>query len=1101
MSNLSDKLANLSPEMRKLLAAQLRGDATEVPPVAAAPPGQLRWSAQQEQMLFLEQTGGDPSEHNLMYRFTLHGRVDDDRLVTALRETVRRQSALSAPTGWNETDTRTDLPVRVVAATDSTPDDVLGELLRAEAADPLSLENRVLARATLVHFSQDEHLLLWTVHQAAWDTPSVAIFMRETEAAYEAATGVAGVVEDLKLTYSDFSHWQYEMLSRRGDDLRQWWSATDYRGVSLPLDHPRRDNDGRLRNVTPVQMSADVASSGVTSALAEIGRAVGAELPTVVFGLLTLLVSRWNYQDEVTMGWTGDTRPKEQFDDVIGSFSNVLPVTVGIDPAADLPTLLSTVSTGISQAVEHGDLPLAQIASAMNPGEPGRNTVINLKYGFENSEAAVPSIDLGGCRMALAEAYPGAMDVDVSFVVREREGGLELTTSYRDDLFDRASLENFVESLGELLRSATQDDGTPLGRLGIVTDRQRAALADLGNGGISTPAACDTVLEAVYKHAASRPDSEAVHYDGRSHTYAEILTDARAIADALGAHGVGPGARVLLLSRQSPVAVSTVLATSMLGAAYVPLDVEAPAARLSSIVGSTGAAALVIGADAHREQARELVGDTIPIIDPQAEQAEQAEIGVIDPRAEIRAPRAGMASATQTLPTPDDTAYVIFTSGSTGAPKGVVVSQRSLLHFCNEFVAAFAMQSDDRVLAFARPSFDVSVLEVLATLYAGGTICIAAVEQRRDPQLLADFMRHERVSVAELPPALMPRLEGDYPDLRIVSVGGEAFPGSLVEEWARDGQEFWNGYGPTETTVGVTLMRCEGQWLTSPPIGRPLPGLRAYVLDAHGQLLPPTAIGELCIAGPSLADGYLGEPELTARSFCFVPDIDERIYKTGDLVRWRPDRNLDFYGRNDRQVQVNGFRVELSEIEQILGTIDGIDQVRVEFLDHHALGQCLIAFIVPVAEEAVPDATALRQDAVKRLPDYAVPRRFVPLPAVPLTPNGKVDRSALEEVLASQDADVVGAAEPVLSSTERRLAEKLIGPALGIRTPDPDARFFELGGNSLQVTQIVGGILEEFGVRLPLVDFFKNSSIRALAVQVDRAADSTIASPDVDSSS
>ncbi|MET8661464.1 non-ribosomal peptide synthetase [Streptomyces griseus] len=1075
MSHLSDKLADLSPEAQKLLAARLRADATEAPPVTTASPGQLRWSAQQEEMWFREQTGGDPSAHNVTYRFALHGRLDDDRLVAALRATVRRQSALSAPPGRKESVRDAGLEVRVVGATGPTPgrmDGVLSELLRTQAAHPLTLEHRVLARATLVHGSADEHLLVWTVHRAAWDRLSVPVFMREVEAAYKSA----GAESELELAYSDFSHWQYEMLSRRGDELGQWWSANPCHGVSLPLDRPRRDSEDRLRGAPPARLSTAVAESDVTSALAKLGRAADTDVASVVFGLLTLLVSRWNQQDEVTLGWTQDSRPDERFQEVIGPFSNVLPVSVGVDPTMTVRALLSAVHTRVSAAVEHGDLPFAQIAGAMNLRGTGRNPAIKLRYAFEDSETAVPDIDLEGCRMALEEVLPGAIDADVSFSVRERrglDGGLELTASYRDDLFERESLENFCESFRELLRSAARDDGTPVGRLRIVTDRQKTALTHLAEGGNPTAAAGETILEAIYKHAANRPGSEAVRYAGRRHTYEEILTGAHAITDALVAHGAGPGARVLLLSSQSPVAVSAVLATHMLGAAYVPLDIEAPVARLSSIVESTGAAALLVGTDASHEQARELVGDSVP---------------VIDARAAMHARRAGAAWDPQLLPTPDGTAYVIFTSGSTGAPKGVVVSQRSALHFCHEFDTAFRTGPDDRVLAFARPSFDVSVFEVLATLYAGATICVATVEERRDPELLGDLIRHEKVSVAELPPALMPRLEGDFPDLRIVSVGGEAFPGSLVEQWTRNGREFWNGYGPTETAVGVTLMRCEGQWSTSPPIGRPIPGLRAYVLDPHDQPLPPAAIGELCIAGPSLADGYLGNPTLTARSFRTVPAVGERIYKTGDLVRWRPDRNLDFYGRNDRQVQVNGFRVELSEIEQILSAGEEIEQAQVEFLDHPALGQCLIAFIVPAAERTPPDTTVLRDEASNRLPEYAVPRRFITVPEVPLTPNGKVDRTALADIVATQDAGSPSESEYVLSATERRLAEGLIGPVLGLRNPDPDAGFFELGGNSLQAAQIVGGIREKYGVRLPIGAFFQNPTIRSLAEKVHRAA-------------
>ncbi|EWC64467.1 Non-ribosomal peptide synthetase [Actinokineospora spheciospongiae] len=763
------------------------------------------------------------------------------------------------------------------------------------------------------------------------------------------------------------------------------------------------------------------------TALTDLAGAVGVDLPTAVFGLLILLVARWDRLDEVTIAWGGA-------------------VTTAVDLDLDLSAFLTAVGTSASAVGERG-VPDHRPAVA---------------YTFDDVRSLMRDAVLDGCQVSLEEVVPGALDVDVAFAIRQCGSGLELLAHHRGD---RVGVESFVESFGHLVRVACRGGRTPVGQLGIVSDRQAAVLRRIADGGPPTTGSAATVLDAVRRHAAEQPDCVAVRHDGRAHTYRDVLAVAEAIAADLAALGVGPGSRTLLLSSQGPEAISAVLATAAVGAAYVPLDVEAPVERLAAITAGAGASVLIVGAGAHH--AHDLADGSIPVLD----------IGAGRPRGSAARPTARSAN-------PDDPAYVIFTSGSTGTPKGVVVGQRALAHFAHEIVAAYKMAPGDRVLAFARPSFDVSVFEVLATLYAGATVCVATVEQRRDPMLLRDFMRGERVTVAELPPALMPQLRGDYPDLRLVSVGGEAFPGSLVEEWARDGREFWNGYGPTETTVAVTLMRCDGRWSTPPPIGRPLPGLRTHVLDDRGQLQPPMALGELCVAGPSLADGYLDRPD---SGFCFVDAVGERVYRTGDLARWRPDGNLQFHGRNDRQVQINGFRVEPSDVEQGLGGAEGVAAVRVELFDHPSIGRVLTAFVVPVPGRTAPTTAALRRHARTRLPEYAVPRRFVALPEIPLTAHGKVDRHALERLLVEHDRPDASHIRHDLSPTEHLLAVELVGPVLGTPAPDPEAGFFELGGNSLQATQVLGGIREVFGVRLSVTDFFQNPTIRSLAVRIDHA--------------
>ncbi|MBZ9644583.1 AMP-binding protein [Streptomyces sp. PSKA30] len=327
------------------------------------------------------------------------------------------------------------------------------------------------------------------------------------------------------------------------------------------------------------------------------------------------------------------------------------------------------------------------------------------------------------------------------------------------------------------------------------------------------------------------------------------------------------------------------------------------------------------------------------------------------------------------------------------------MSHAALDHFCCEINSAYALTPDDRVLAFARPVFDVSVFEVFATLAAGALVVVPDAETRMDPMLLTDFIRGEEMTVAELPPALLPLLDpAELPSLRLVSVGGEAVPGAIVGDWATRQRELWNGYGPTETTVAITLQRLSGEWNAPPPIGRPIPGCTAYVVDDRLSLVPRGAIGELCFSGPTLATGYLNDPVRTKESFVELPQVPGvRVYRTGDLVRWRGGGALDYLGRLDRQVKVNGFRVELAEVEAALVSAGGVHQAVVEMVDAPGGGRALSALVVGgTAHDHVAVLAAVREI----LPPYAVPGRLVAVDAFPLTPNGKIDRAAVTRLLA-----------------------------------------------------------------------------------------------------
>ncbi|WP_155256578.1 amino acid adenylation domain-containing protein [Salinispora pacifica] len=623
-----------------------------------------------------------------------------------------------------------------------------------------------------------------------------------------------------------------------------------------------------------------------------------------------------------------------------------------------------------AQAVQRLTEYLAERWSRNMPAEPGATVGRFLVDGTRGVTAARSAADPGS---------PGALSMALDAAPDATGGAVTLTASWDEDTLGQQTAAAFLDALRTLVAGWLAGPETELADLPLLSHAALDGLLTLGGGGTPSEVRYRTALEAIVDWAERRPLAPAVRYARRTLSYRDLIRQAATTAAELRSAGVCQGDRVLLHGAQSDLTVAGMLACHLIGASYVPVDVESPVARMKQIATSTGATAC-LWADEAGEEVPE--SDFLPV-----------EMPV------VRTPRDLAAQpVTLCLPEPSAAAYVLSSSGSTGVPKGIEVSQGSLGHFCREINAAYGITPEDRVLAFARPVFDVSVFEVFATLAAGAQVVIPDPDTRMDPILLTGFLHTEGVTVAELPPALLPLLDpADLPYLRLVSVGGEAVPGALVADWACSEREMWNGYGPTETTVAVTLQRLTGEWTASPPIGRPIPGCTAFVVDEALMLRPRGAVGELCIAGPSLAVGYLNDPVRTAAAFVELPQVPgTRVYRTGDLVRWRGDGALEYLGRIDRQVKVNGFRVELSEVEGVLASVGAVRQAAVEMVDAVGGGRALGALVV---SNDVLDHGAVLEEVRKVLPPYAVPTHLVSADVLPLTPNGKVDRAAVRLLL------------------------------------------------------------------------------------------------------
>lgn len=589
-----------------------------------------------------------------------------------------------------------------------------------------------------------------------------------------------------------------------------------------------------------------------------------------------------------------------------------------------------------------------------------------------------------------------------------------------------------------------------------------------GRGAVAPTPRC-TLPDFVAVAVRRQPAALAVVDATESLTYAELSTAAARLAGRLSRVGAGPGSTVGVCVGRSAQMVAVLLGVLETGAAYLPLDPGLPTERTRSLLSNASPIACVVD------------DSTTALVPDGPWQLLHAARGDAEPAGALPGAMA------PSRPSSADLAYVLFTSGSTGRPKGVCVEHRSVVDFVVHHTVAYAIGPDCRMLALASLGFDVSVAEIFPALSAGATLVVGGDEERQSPDRLAELLRRERVTHAELPPGLLALLDpADLPDLRLVSVGGESPSARQVARWAAAGIRVINAYGPTEATVTATLMECTAEERATVPIGRPMPNTRVYLVDELGRLVPPGCPGEIWIAGPGVARGYLGAPELTAERFGddpFSPTAGERVYRSGDLAAWNPDGTLEFLGRVDAQLNLHGFRIEPGEVEARLRAHPDVADAAVTVRDDGSGGQ-LVAYVSPERAGAGGDVDRrqLGRWCATALPAFMVPAAFVPLAALPLTLTGKVDRAAL----AALPASVVADAEPrpvvpPRTDRERTILEvwrKLMPDAMPFGVEDD---FFDLGGHSLLAMRLLSRLRRDFAVALTPADLAGATTVAALA--------------------
>ncbi|UCA51878.1 amino acid adenylation domain-containing protein [Streptomyces sp. WA6-1-16] len=950
----------------------------------------LALSYNQEQQWFLHRWEPSRSEYNATVPVRLRGPLDVTALTRALRTIVGRHEILRTCYGEEDgTPYQIVNPsggpdLRVVDATGRDEESVT-ELVAGLGNEPFDLDRGPVVRATLVRTAPEDHVLVLVVHHIAFDGASLTILVEELVACYAAAAaGTAPVLREVPVQYGDFAAWQRGAPAEKlmADQLGYWRGRLAGASVPVfPADRPRPARPSGAGAAHSLFLPARLADD-----LAVLAKDHRVSPLSVYLAGFNALLAAYTGQDDLCVGSVFSGRTRRETDRLIGYFANTLVLRTS---AAGNPTfgeLLRRTHETVLGAHLNQDVPFHRLVKELGiTRRPGRNPLFDVCFTMHH--AIAESVRVGDIEVGAFSLPRRTSQFDLTVEITEVIGeGVCLWAEYSTDLFDAERIERLCD---DYLRVLTAMAASPQSRIGA--GREPRLLHEL--------------FEA---RAAEQPDAPALRTPDRTVTYAELDAAANALAAALREHGTGPDLPVAVLLDPGAELTTAALAIMKSGSAYLPLDPLHPRERWADVLRQTGCRVVVAPA----ARAREL----------------PASVTVIEPD------RRDAAGGALPCPArPGNLAYVIFTSGSTGQPKGVLIEHAAAVNFVRGTPGRLAPDPRDRVVQFTSPAFDVSVYEMFVTLAGGGCLVSAPRSVLLDPRALAALMRRERVSVFLSTPATLSLLDGyDLPDLRKLSIGGEAPSRDLVRRWRADGRVIQNGYGPAETTVEASCgILDDRDWDELPSIGSERAGYRIHILDEHGVPVPDGTAGELHITGAGLARGYLGRPGLTAERF--LPDPfgppGTRMYRTGDLARRRGER-LQILGRTDRQVKIRGHRVEPGEIEAVLADHPDIAQVTVEVTDRGNGDKDLVAHVVPAAGEA-PTVAAVRSFLRDKLPPVMIPSRVVAVPAMPVTVGGKVDRArltagparTLAEVFERQAARTPRAPAVTDGSGERTFAE------------------------------------------------------------------------------
>jgi amino acid adenylation domain-containing protein len=1038
----------------------------------------------QQRLWFLDQYEPNRSVYNIPSALRLKGSLDVAALERSLNEIVRRHESLR--TTFTTADGE---PVQVIAPSLNLTLSVvdLRETAESEREGKVNEQARwffdlsrgPLFRASLICLREDDHILILTMHHIVSDGWSMGVLYRELSVLYAAfSQGKPSPLVDLPIQYADFAVWQRDWL--QGEVLERqlsYWKK-QLKGIpavlNLPTDHPRPAVQSYRGARQFVELSKEL-----TEGLKALSRKEGVTLFMTLLAAFQTLLYRYTGQEDIVVGSPIANRNRFEIERLIGCFVNTLVLRTTFRGGPTFRELLNRVKETALQAYAHQDLPFEKLTEELQPARSlSHSPLFQVMFVFQNARNTALTIDgLEVCPMRIGVE---TAKFDLILTIHESLDGLTGSLQYNTDLLDDSTITRMIGHWQKLLEGVITDPDQSIVYLPILTEAEKRRLVIEWND-TRTDYPKDKCIHQLFEEQVEKsPDAIAVTFEDQQLTYRELNIRANQLAHYLKKQRVGPDVLVAVCIERSVEMIIGLLGILKAGGAYVPLDPNHPKDRLAFLLEDSGASIILTELKFverfRREQARLVCLD--------------------DERENIRREQVVNLSASVTA---GNLAYVLYTSGTTGVPKGTMIEHGSVVNYLSWFDQA-EMANRQQVFPFiTNLMFDACLKQLFGPFLRAASIRILSDETISQPSLLLDALAtcSGLNCVPTLWNALLdtsnwkdsPSIDG----LSVLLLGGEALNGSLIDRTssALPDIKIWNLYGPTETTANAIV----GKVTPGQPIilGRPIANTQIYLLDSELQPVPVGVAGEICIGGAGLARGYLNRPELTAEKFIPNPFSDERgvrLYKTGDLARYRPDGNIEFLGRIDHQVKIRGFRIEVEEIEAVLGAHPSVRETIVVALEDSSgdastlqrTDKRLVAYVVP-DKEPTCTISELREFLKQKLPQYMIPSAFVFLDALPQTPNGKVDRKALpavDQIRVNLDQRF----SPPRTPVEEVLAA-IWATLLGHDRIDVFDNFFDLGGHSLLATQLISRLRHALRVELPLRALFERPTVAGLAERIE----------------
>ncbi|AUX29428.1 MULTISPECIES: non-ribosomal peptide synthetase/type I polyketide synthase [Sorangium] len=1056
-------------------AAQRRGVPAPPPIERAGREGELPLSFAQQRLWFLDQLEPNSPLYNLPAAVRLTGWLDVAVLERSLCEIVRRHEVLrtrfSSASGKArqviESEVGFALPVIDLGALPTSAQDAeIRRRAQDEAAHPFSLGEVPLFRAALLRISDTAHVLLWTMHHILCDGWSMGVFVRELSTLYSAfSAGRPSPLPELPIQVADHALWQRRWLS--GEVLEAqlaYWTRQLGRALpvlELPTDRPRPAVQSHRGASLPVELPSELCA-----ALRDLSRRQGVTLFMTLLATFEVLLSRYAGQDDIVVGTPVAGRTQGETEGLIGLFANTLVLRSDLSGEPTFIELLRRVREVTLDAYAHQAVPFEKLVEELAPvRDLSRSPLFQVMFAFENTPP--PAASLGDVSLTPLWVESATAKFDLTLSLQESEGVIRGELEYATDLFDAATAARMARHFQTLLEGISLSPERSISDLPLITAAERHQLVSEWNDTrVSYPE--DTCIHELFEaRAEERPDAAAVVSGQRALSYRELNQRANRLAHHLRSLGVGAEVRVGICVERSLEMVIGLLGILKAGGAYVPLDPAYPQERLAFMLEDSGATVLITDERLHGA----LPAPSCSRVLLEAAQAQGGRESAENPRCHVA---------------PSDLAYVIYTSGSTGRPKGVAIEHRSAVAFLHWVQQVFSPDELAGVLASTSLCFDLSIFEVFGALSAGGTVIVA-----RDAMELPSLPGRDAVTLINTVPSAMAellRMGALPPSARTVNLAGETLDSALAQRVhaVPTVERLYNLYGPTEATTYATISLVGRGSRLPPSIGRPIANTRVYVLDARLEPVPVGVYGELYVGGAGLSRGYLGRPELSAERFVrdpFSPTPGARMYRTGDVARFRPTGELELSGRLDHQIKLRGYRIELGEIEAALRRHPAVRDA-VAMARHDDGGdRRLVAYVV--AREGEATSIAMLRDHLRRLlPEPMVPSAFAWIEALPLTPSGKVDRNALPAPSRTrpEEGDFVAPRTP-----PEELLAGLFADVLGRDRVSVLDSFFELGGHSLSATQLLSRLRASFAVELPLRALFETPTVSGLCERVESA--------------